>query len=215
MEASKEGVELRFDRLDQPVLDDQADVLALVLFGDFNVTTTRYQVDSLGHTECLDFCGERLESDISDIVLEDPHKRAVVIEVERLHVFERNRLAQHTSVDSSAEVSIEQAALVKRLADHTTNELEEGQVLVVDATELVRVEGRSVRSHRVEQGVVRVEHLAGHDSKPLARHTACVDAFFAAEANVELAVLDLVATLVVKSFVRIQEDVVAADSQLK
>ena len=215
VETTKEGVKLRFDGLDQSVLYDQADVLPLIFFSDFDITTTRYQVDSLGHAECLNFRGEGLEGDIRDVIFEDPNKRAVIVKVERLHVLERDRFAQHTPVDSPAEVGIEQAALVERLAYHATNELEEGQMLIVDATELVRVECRPVGSHGIEQGVIGVEHLASHDSKPLARHTTCIDTFLAVEANVELAILDFVAALVVEIFVRVQEGVIATDSQLE
>ncbi|KAI6853418.1 hypothetical protein KC350_g77 [Hortaea werneckii] len=71
-------------------------------------------------------------------------------------------------------------------------------MLFVDVAVWVRMESCPVRSHRVEERIVRIEHLPCHGAEPFTGDTASVNTLFAVEADVELAVLDFFRTLEVK-----------------
>ena len=159
----------------------------LVLFRHRNIATVLNEIHNLRDAKGLRLDGESLSDNVGDIVLEHPQQRFVVIEIQSLHILDRDRLAEDPLVDGSAEVTIQRTTFVQSLSDHPADELEEHQVLGVDVTEYIGVEGGPVRGDRNEQCVVGVEHLSRHDLEPFSSDTSGVDSFFAVETNIEFA----------------------------
>src|SRR5882757_6895098 len=116
----------------------------LVLLSDGDVATIWNEINSFYHTKLVIVNRECLRDDISNVVLQHPAKRLVVIRVKRLHILERDSLAQDALVDGSTEMAIQDTALVEGLANDPTNELEEHQMLLVDTTQLIGVEGSAI-----------------------------------------------------------------------
>lgn len=196
------------------MFDHQAHVLLLVLLGDRNVTTVLDQINSFSLSKSVNFNGESLKGNISYVILKDPAEGLVVIKIKSLHILERDWLAKNTSVHGSAEMAVQNTSLVQSLSDDATNKLEEREMLRIDVTHGVGMEGGSVRGNRVEEGVVGIEHLSGESSEPLSGNTAGIDTFLTVEANVELAILDFVRRLVVEVLEGVHEDLVTANVEL-
>src|ERR1700761_765622 len=88
-------------------------------------------------------------------------------------------------------------------------------MLGVDPRIFVWLVGELVCSTRLEQGIVRIKHLAGQDLEPLSGHTASINAFFVIESDAELAILDLVSRLPLQVLETILEDARSTNIELK
>lgn len=113
------------DRSNQLVVNDLAHILVFVVISDGYVASVLNQFNNLSLAKCFRLDGESLGENISNVILEDPKKRLVVIQVKRFHVFEANLLAQNSLVDGSAEMAVKNTTFVQSLANHATNKLEE------------------------------------------------------------------------------------------
>ena len=87
-------------------------------------------------------------------------------------------------------MTVQNAALVECLADDAADELEEHQMLRIDATETVGVESGAIGSDRNEESVVGVEHASSEDLEPFSSDSTGVHTLLAVEANVEFSILD-------------------------
>lgn len=192
------------------MLDDEANIVMLVLFGNRHIPTVGDQVNDVCDTKLLVLDRERLRDNISDVVLKHPAERLVVVWVKGLHVLDGNGLAKDALVDSSAEVAVEDSTFVQRLANDAANEFEERQMLVVDTAELVGMESCAIRRDGDEKSVVGIKHLPRKNLEPFPSDTACIDSLFIVEANVEFTKLHLVAGLEVQRSEGVVEHLLAA-----
>src|SRR5437763_4180565 len=118
-------------------------------------------------------------------------------------------------VHCSTEMTVKNTIFIKRLANNTTNELEETKMLRVDSARPVRVEGRPVGCNRGEKSIVRIEHLPREDLEPLASDAASIHTFFALEADVKFSVLYLISSFIVHRPIRVQEDLITPNIELE
>ena len=97
------------------------------------------------------------------------------------------------------------------LANHSTNKVEEVEVIRVDIGLFVGVIGAAIVAE-VEQCVVRPEHCLGEVDEEVARQATGIDAHLVGEFDAELA-SQLVSTLAVQLIVGILEDLISLDGQ--
>ena len=77
VETVHKGLELLLDGLGNDPLGLQLDELLLVVVGDVNVASVRFQVDDFFLAEVVDLNGESLKDDVGDVVGQHPAQRAV------------------------------------------------------------------------------------------------------------------------------------------
>jgi len=109
VEAGSEFVHLMSDAVAKLVLEHQVDILLLVVVGDVNVLTARFELDlcrgAVGH-----LLGERkrgAEDLAAAVRVEDVLEIAVVVGVEGLNIVQRDRQLQHRLVERPDKVRVQ------------------------------------------------------------------------------------------------------------
>ena len=82
-------------------------------------------------------------------------------------------------VKNGAETAVNVMAVVNGEANYSSNELEVGQVLGIDARIGTNLEGVNVLVCVFEETVLGVEHRMGQEIEPLASHSAVIHPFLA------------------------------------
>ncbi len=129
-----------------------------------------------------------------------------------LHIFDRYSLAKYSFIDGFAETTVQRATFIERYANHTADELEEHQMLVVDFAQLVGVKCDRIRCNRNEESVVRIEHLSREDAEPFSSRVFSIHSFLTSETDAELAVFDLIVRLERQIFIRVEKNMITSDS---
>mmetsp|Transcript_40760 Transcript_40760/g.70537 ORF Transcript_40760/g.70537 Transcript_40760/m.70537 type:complete len:364 (+) Transcript_40760:292-1383(+) len=185
IEALQEGVDLRADGGGHAVVRDESDVVGLVLIRHQYVATVRNQIHDLSVSELLDLRGEgKVHHEQVQGSVEDLTQGLVVVRLSSFDVLEVHRHAQQVLVERSGEVRIQQLSITDRLANQPTHKLEVIQMVRVDHTERIRLEGRAIRRGG-KQRIVRVEDLARKDDVPLAGQATGINAFLAVEVHLQ------------------------------
>jgi hypothetical protein len=68
----EEVLHLLLDRADQLVFHNTLDIFMLIVLGDLNVATIRYQIHNLLLAEDICANAECLSNEISNVIVEDP-----------------------------------------------------------------------------------------------------------------------------------------------
>ena len=185
VETLGERSDLLLDRVGHPVRRDEVDVLEFVVVVDAHVPAVGDQVDNRLHPEIISRRGhgQVIEPALLQRVLQHVHQALVVVRVERLHVVVVERYVQHVLVKRPGEVRVNQIPVVHGFTDDPPDELEVGQVRLVDAGVAERLVRAVAGRRQLEQRLVGVEHVPGEEHVPLAGDAAGVDALLAGELN--------------------------------
>lgn len=101
--------------------------------------------------------------------------------IDALDVLQRDRLVQQLLVEGHREAPLQLVVVEHGYAQHPADEVEVGEVFRVDRGVRVDLQGIVIVPAVLEQAVLGVEHLAGQQVEPLARHPSVVEALLTTE----------------------------------
>lgn len=134
--------------------------------------------------------------------------------VERLQVREVHSFVQDVLVKGAREETIQQLVVVNRLRHDPADEFKITQVVGVTVGACVGLIRYSVPWGGGEEGIIRVEHLPGHDHEPFSQKSSGILSLFAFEHDIQSA-LHLLCASPVELSVRVFEHVFASDVDRK
>mmetsp|Transcript_27483 Transcript_27483/g.46108 ORF Transcript_27483/g.46108 Transcript_27483/m.46108 type:complete len:417 (+) Transcript_27483:383-1633(+) len=185
VEALQEGVDLCADGGGHAVVRDQADVVTFVFVRHGDVPPVGDQVHHFRLAELVDLRREgQIQHEILQRILHDLLERLVVIRVCCLYILEVHGYAKHVLVKRPREVRIHELSIANGFANDSAHKFEVIQVVGIDHTQRIGLEGGAIDGCR-EERIVGVEDLSGQNNEPLPTQAPRVHAFLAVEVHLQ------------------------------
>lgn len=162
------------------------DIFLLVIVGDFNIPSSRLEVNSVLLTKDLILDGKVLENDVINIVLtremvsqlrfslqqaqvhsQHPSKSPEIIGIDTLHIRQCNLFPQNHLVECTNEECIQETSVENSKTDYPSNKLKVAKMLGVDAGVGVYLQSVIVDGRVFEKTVEGVEHFVRKEEEEL------------------------------------------------